>query len=194
MYFSAKWPGASRCRQRGGGEGSGRLAGLSRADAVDENKKPSGGKVYVSEPLYQELYRRAAAAGNSPGWLIQAATYRGALAAETTSGRLTVDILRAQYDLHVFGRATRVRIPLRAEGATVLPSGVSLDGRTIEPQWEHERRGAGVRRGRAGPVPLGNPVAAHDSQYRGAGGIRHSGAPRGQFAVGIGAAGWGAAG
>ena len=36
----------------------------------------------------------------------------------------------------VLGRATRVRIPLRSEGATLLPNGVSLDGRTIEPQWE----------------------------------------------------------
>jgi hypothetical protein len=103
---------------------------------IDDNKTPTGGKFYVSEPLYQELYRRAAAAENLPGWLIQTATYRGALATETTSGRLTVDTLRAQYDLQVFGRATRVRIPLRGEGAALLPNGVSLDGRTIEPQWE----------------------------------------------------------
>jgi hypothetical protein len=103
---------------------------------IDENKAPTGGKVYVSEPLYQELYHRAAAAENVPGWLIQAATYRGILAADTASGRLTVDTLRAQYDLQVFGRATRVRIPLRSEGANLLPNGVSLDGRTIEPQWE----------------------------------------------------------
>ena len=103
---------------------------------IDDNKTPIGGKVYVSEPLYQELYRRAGAAENSPSWLIQTATYRGALAADAASGRLTVDILRAQYDLRVFGRSTRVRIPLRSEGAVLLPNGVLLDGRTIEPQWE----------------------------------------------------------
>ena len=35
-------------------------------------KKPTGGKVYVPEPFYQELYRRTtAAAEKSPGWLIQ---------------------------------------------------------------------------------------------------------------------------
>ena len=152
---------------------------------VDENKTPTGGKVYVSEPLYQELYRRAAAAGNSPGWLIQAAAYRGVLAAESVSGRLAVDVLRAQYDLHIFGRATRVRIPFRAEGVIVLPNGVSLDGRAIQPQWEQNGAAAGVRRGRAGPVSPGNPAAAHDSQYRGARRVRLSGAPRGQFAAGI---------
>ncbi len=139
---------------------------------IDAQKKPTGGKVYVSEPLYQELYRRAAAAENSPGWLIQTATYRGVLAADTASGRLTVDILRAQYDLRVFGRATRVRIPLRSEGASLLPNGVSLDGRTIEPQWEASGAAPGVRRGRAGRVPPGDLAAADDSQRRGAGRVR----------------------
>ena len=103
---------------------------------IDAKKKPTGGKVYVPEPLYQELYRRAAAPTEKPqGWLILGATYRGVLAAEAGSGRLAVDTLRAQYDLQVFGRATRVRVPLRAEGANLLPNGVLLDGRAIEPEW-----------------------------------------------------------
>ena len=39
--------------------GSGRRPPLYRVlTPVDDNKKPTGGKVYVSEPLYQELYRR----------------------------------------------------------------------------------------------------------------------------------------
>ncbi len=104
---------------------------------IDEKKKPTGGKVYVSEPFYRELYRRTtAAAENSPGWLIQAAIYRGVLAAEPVSGRLTVDTLRAQYELQVFGRAPPRRIPLRNEGANLLPNGVLLDGRPIESEWE----------------------------------------------------------
>ena len=104
---------------------------------IDADKKPTGGKVYVPEPFYQELYRRAAAPAEKPqGWLILRATYRGVLAPEAGSGRLGVDTLRAQYDLQVFGRATRVRIPLRAEGANLVPDGILLDGRPIEPQWD----------------------------------------------------------
>ena len=47
-----------------------------------------------------------------------------------------------------------------------------------------ERRRAGVRRGRAGRVPPGNLAAADDSQHRGAGRVRPSGAPRGPVAAG----------
>jgi hypothetical protein len=108
---------------------------------IDAEKKPSGGKVYLPEPFYQELYRRGAASVEKPqGWLILRATYRGALAAEGVSGRLAVDTLRVQYDLQVFGHGTRVRIPLFAEGARQLPNDVSLDGRTIDAQWEPEAR------------------------------------------------------
>ena len=60
---------------------------------------------------------------------------RGVLAAEPVSGRLTVDTLRWQYELQVFGVHPR-RIPLRNEGANLLPNGVLLDGRPIESEWE----------------------------------------------------------
>ena len=103
---------------------------------IDARKKPTGRMVYVPEPLYRELYRRAAASDTSRDWLILKATYRGVLAAEAASGRMAVDTLRAQYDLHVRGHSTRVRIPLGEEDAAVLPGGVLLDGRPIEWEWE----------------------------------------------------------
>lgn len=104
---------------------------------IDAQKKPSGTNVYVPEPFYQELYRRNATPAEKPkGWLIVKANYRGTLAGEPLSGRMAIDTLRAEYDLQVFGRATRVRIPLRAEGANLIPNGVLLDGRPIQPEWE----------------------------------------------------------
>jgi hypothetical protein len=104
---------------------------------VDGQQKATGGKVYVPEVLYRELNRRGSATAEKPrGWLIVAATYRGQLSEDATTGRLSVDTLRAQYDLRVFGRATRVRIPLRPEGANLLPNSVLIDGRVIEPEWE----------------------------------------------------------
>ncbi len=103
---------------------------------VDARQKPVGGKLYVPEAFYQELYRRAAPVEKPPAWLILGAVYRGDLTKEAVSGRLAVGRLRVQYDLRVFDRATRVRIPLQSEGANLLPGSVLLDGRAIEPEWE----------------------------------------------------------
>ncbi|MEN6407213.1 MAG: hypothetical protein ABFC77_12165 [Thermoguttaceae bacterium] len=103
---------------------------------IDAQKKPVGDKVFVPEPLYQTLYRHAATPEKSQGWLIVRATYRGDLTSDAVAQRWTVDALRAQYQLHVFGHATRVRIPLCSRGGSLLPDGVLLDGRPIEPQWE----------------------------------------------------------
>jgi hypothetical protein len=103
---------------------------------VDDQRKPVGGKVYVPEAFYQELYRHAAPVEKPPAWLIVGAVYRGDLTKEGAAGQLAVGGLRVQYDLRVFERATRVRIPLRTEGANLLPGSVLLDGRAIELEWE----------------------------------------------------------
>jgi hypothetical protein len=107
---------------------------------VDARQKPVGGKVYLPEAFYQELYRHAAPVEKPPAWMILGAVYRGDLTKDTVSGRLAVGGLRAQYDLRVFERATRVRIPLRTEGVNLLPDSVLLDGRPIEPEWEPDGR------------------------------------------------------
>jgi hypothetical protein len=104
---------------------------------VDAQRKPVGGKVYVPEALYQELYRHAAApAEKPPAWLILGATYRGELTKEATPGRFAINRLRVQYDLRVLERAAYVRIPLRTEGANLLPGSLLLDGRPVEPDGE----------------------------------------------------------
>ncbi len=107
---------------------------------VDARQKAVGGKVYLPEAFYQELYRHAAPVEKPPAWMILGAVYRGDLVKKAVSGRLTVGGLRAQYDLRVFDRATRVRIPLRTEGVNLLPDSVLLDGRPIEPEWEPDGR------------------------------------------------------
>lgn len=104
---------------------------------IDAHQKPTGDRVYLPEPFYQELLRRDNAnSGSSQGWLIVSANYRGALTRDAVSGRLLVEKLRAQYDLQVFAAATRVRIPIRADAVSVLPGGVSIDGRVVQPEWE----------------------------------------------------------
>jgi len=122
---------------------------------IDAHQKPVGDKVYLPEPFYRELHRRAAAAAEtSRGWLILAATYRGVLVREIASGRLVVESLKAQYDLQVFDRGVRVRIPFRGEGANLLPNGATLDGRVIEPEWEPDGAALAFEAAESGPCRL----------------------------------------
>jgi hypothetical protein len=103
---------------------------------IDAQRKPVGGKLYVPEPLYQELLRRAAAAEKPTAWMIVGATYRGGLLREAASGRLTPGTLRAEYDLRVFQRAARVQLPFDAAAAGLLPGSLLLDGQPVGPESE----------------------------------------------------------
>ena len=101
---------------------------------VDEQEQPSGGKYQVPLEFYNLLRRRAAAAAEQPqAWLIVAATYRGVLSKPTASEPLTVDELKAIFDLQVFGPAARVRLPMQTN---LLPDGALLDGQVIRPEFE----------------------------------------------------------
>ena len=103
---------------------------------VDEHDQPTGGKYYVPEPFYEQLYRRAGPAAEKPqGWLIASGVYRASLSKEAMSQRLAVEELRVSFDLHVFGHAVRVRIPFRRDEAKLLPGASLLDGRAIQPEW-----------------------------------------------------------
>jgi hypothetical protein len=104
---------------------------------ADAAKKPVGDKVYLSEAFYSELYRRAAALSDAPqGWLLISADYRGSLIRDPSTGQLAVEQLKAHFDLRTFGRAVRVRIPLRREDAGFLPESARLDGRPVRAEWE----------------------------------------------------------
>ncbi|MCC6123559.1 MAG: hypothetical protein IT426_01205 [Pirellulales bacterium] len=106
---------------------------------TDAANKPVGDKVYVPESFYRELFRRAGAVSEKPlGWLLTSAVYRGALIRESATGHITVESLMAQFDLHVFGRAVRVRIPFRRDRADLLPESVKLDGRPLRVEGEPE--------------------------------------------------------
>ncbi len=138
--------GREGSRGEGGGRGEGGKEGCPEEGApapyavfipVDEHDQPTGGKYYLPEPFYEQLYRRAALKAEKPqGWLIASAVYRAALSKEAMSQRLAVEELRVDFDLHVFGRGARVRIPLRRDEAKLLPDGSLLDGRAIQPEWQ----------------------------------------------------------
>jgi hypothetical protein len=104
---------------------------------ADAAKNPVGDKVYLPEAFYSELYRRAEAISDKPqGWLLTSAVYRGSVIRDPSTGELAVERLNAQFDLHAFGRAVRVRIPLRRENANLVPESTRLDGRPVRAEWE----------------------------------------------------------
>ena len=108
---------------------------------IDEKEQPTGDRYQVPEVLYQELRRREKAlAEQARGWLLTGATYRGELSWQTSPNRLVLSTMRAIFDLEVLGSGSQVRIPLGREGANLLPGGVLLDGRAMEPEWEEGGR------------------------------------------------------
>jgi hypothetical protein len=104
---------------------------------IDAQEKPTGGKYYLPESLYEQLYLRAGARVEKPqGWLIAGGVYRAALSKEASSQRWLVDQLTADFALRVFDAAVRVRIPFHRDEATLLPDQSQLDGQPIQPEWD----------------------------------------------------------
>ena len=104
---------------------------------IDERQQPTGDKLYIPEPFYRELHRHVAAqAAPAQSWLIGHAVYRGALQNDSAREHYTVDELQAEFDLHVFARSSRIRLPLRRDDANLLSDTVTLDGEPLEVEWE----------------------------------------------------------
>jgi hypothetical protein len=103
----------------------------------DDHQQPAGGKYYVPETFYRQLYERAGEATKEPhGWLINQAVYRGVLAWQASPERLAMTEMKVVFDLRVFGQVTRVRIPIQREGTNLAIDQVLLDGREVQPQWD----------------------------------------------------------
>ena len=86
--------------------------------------------------LYSELERRAASGStDSQDWLLTGALYRGDPCLGDCAEKLSFAELKITYDLRVFGRQVRVRIPLGHEGVRMAPGGAVLEGRAIGLTW-----------------------------------------------------------
>ena len=103
---------------------------------VDDKQQPTGGKYYVPEPLFRQLQAAASyRATDGRSWTLLSAVYRGSLNWQAASEQFAMDELRASFDLQVLGRQVRVRLPLGRDGVEPLSSGISLEGRNIQPTW-----------------------------------------------------------
>ena len=101
------------------------------------------------------MYRPGGEASEAPhGWLINQAVYRGALAWQASSERLVLTEMKAIFDLRVFGRVMRVRIPLQREAANLAIEQVLLDGREVQPQWDPDSGNPVILVAEPGPYRL----------------------------------------
>ena len=147
---------------------------------VDAQQKPVGGKVYVPEAFYQELYRRAAPVEKPPAWLILGAVVprrsdqggrlrpaRGRRAAGAIrSAGFRSGNSRAHSAANRGGEpAARQRVARRPRDRTGMGT---------------RRRGLGVRGGRAGRLSPGAFAAPGDARRRRIGRIRHGHSSRGR--------------
>lgn len=108
---------------------------------VDGERKPTGGKYYVPEPLHNALHLRAARPDGVVGrWLVRAAEYRASInGLSGTDGATAVEVL-ATYEIEVLARGAQVELPLGRSGANLLREGARLDGNPIEVDWDETGR------------------------------------------------------
>ena len=113
---------------------------------VGADEKPSGDKVLIPEKLYDELYRREAAAREQPtGWLLERAAYQAALSRDPVQKKMALSEIKAAFSLRVFQQNVRVHIPLGQGPAVLAPGGAKLDGRVIQHEWDRDRKNVSFR-------------------------------------------------
>ncbi|MEM1305081.1 MAG: hypothetical protein AAGG46_09295, partial [Planctomycetota bacterium] len=102
---------------------------------VDESGDRVGEKVYVPEPLLEQLLARDAARRRPEpsGVLVRSAQYRGAMA-RGGDGSLVVRDWTARLEITTFARGARVRLPLR-RGDADWPDAVLVDGEPRRLEW-----------------------------------------------------------
>ncbi len=108
---------------------------------VDEQRRPTGGYVYLPQPFYTAIHQRAAALKATPrGWLIGLATYRCTLAREAIDTPLDVEQFIVQYDIEVFQPNSRVMLPLRRTDVNLLGDDSKLDGQPVQIDWDEDQK------------------------------------------------------
>jgi len=103
---------------------------------VDDSQQPHGGKYYIAEDFYSQLYRQAALANGTPkGWLLAKPRYQGQLVRDPVSKHLSMPSLKAVFDLHVLQSQAPLRIPFPRDGSASPVASARLDGRPIALVW-----------------------------------------------------------
>lgn len=102
---------------------------------IDEKQQPVGDKYYLPESLFSRLQAAASRSDDPRGWVLQSAVYRGTLDWRSAPDELALDSLRATLDFEVLRRQVQVRIPLGRAGVEPLADGITLEGRTVQPEW-----------------------------------------------------------
>ncbi len=112
---------------------------------VDKQDRPTGDNIFVPQPLYDELFARAARPdGKTQDGLLTSAIYHGSVARDAGETLTVSTDWTAQFDLQTFVDGSRIQIPFGGEGAHLVPDGVRLDGRSTEFDWKNSGRSLGI--------------------------------------------------
>ena len=136
-------------------------AGISQAAAsenayrvfvpVDGEQKPAGRRVFVPEEFYGKLQRRAdEAVGRPQGWLIASAVYHGTFSRHGKPERLSVDDIRAVFEIELFETDAEVHIPLKKSEFSKPIANSLLDGRAAKLRWSEDGESVIAGIGQAG--------------------------------------------
>ncbi len=124
---------------------------------IDEERQPTGSKVFVPEPLYEKLLKEAAAASGRPqGWLISRAEYEGSVSRDGASAGNAITAFKARFDINVFQSNAPVRLPFAHDGWQQAVGSARLDGKSLTLNWQDED---GVL---VGPLSVGRHVLEVD--------------------------------
>ncbi len=118
---------------------------------VDKQGVPTG-LYYLPKELYDLLHRyEGPAAAASPRWWLKSAEYDATLDWLRDESRLHLVRLTASYRVETLQHNSLVRLPVSREGdnVTAADTGVSVDGRPIQPRWQAD--------GRAAVIPIDSP-------------------------------------
>jgi hypothetical protein len=105
---------------------------------IDAKGQPAGGRYYLPQNFYDELLSAGAASqAKEPQYLIESARYTTAdslLANDVSSSNW-----RASFKIHSLVERGAVRLPLGADGASLVPDTIKLDGDSIAADRDIER-------------------------------------------------------
>ncbi len=108
---------------------------------VNADGEPTGDDYYIPLKMFQNLYRKPgeevkAAEEAETAFYFHDAVYTGQLRMSVSAGAVTVDSVRAVYDVEVLRENTRVSLPMKVTEIYLSPGGATLNGQPLQVLWE----------------------------------------------------------
>lgn len=105
---------------------------------VNDQGKVVGEYYYVPQRVFDLLRAARLRSSSQSVWLLTAADYRGDVEVDS-SGKLAINEIKATFNVRTWEANAQVMLPLGGEGASLLPGGVTLDGKPASIERNREQ-------------------------------------------------------